>query len=172
MKREGLLSLILVAVALAAPSVSLKLWLSATVGKARHQERSLRHRREMQVFSGAKREQRLINPAVAIPTIRVHEERRQEPVSESVSPQITPEAARPLLPAPKPQAHLRPSYRRGLVEQSVKVEAIMALDGRPAAIVNGLAVRVGDMVGKLKVILITPERVTFAYKNLRFAKSI
>ena len=41
-----------------------------------------------------------------------------------------------------------------------------------SAIVNGLAVKEGDMVGKVKVVLITSERVTFAYKNLRFIKSI
>jgi hypothetical protein len=112
--------------------------------------------------------------------------------------QILPEAARPLSaptqdvpvaqapsakappaeePAPEPRPRMvyvppKHTFRLKPIEDGIKLEAIIALEGTPAAIVNGLAVKVGDMVGKAKVVLITSERVTFAYKNLRFVKSI
>lgn len=180
MKREGLLSWIVVATALVVPSFSLKVWLSDTIDKARRQEQSRRHLREIPIFSGASNRNRLINPSASKPVIHIHE----DPL-ESKRVSLPSEVAPVLKPMPLPAARSEeqrsetspksPSMSavgRKAIEDSVNVEAIIALEGRCSAIVNGLAVQVGDMVGRFKVILITTERVTFAYKNLRFAKSI
>jgi hypothetical protein len=72
-------------------------------------------------------------------------------------------------PAPAPKRVVR---RGKPIQETVDLEAIIAMEGVPSAIVNGVAVKIGDMVGKVKVVMITAERVTFAYHNLRFVKSI
>ncbi len=187
MKREGLLAWIVVATTLVVPSFSLKAWLSDTVDKARRQEQSRRHLREIPVFSGTGNRNRLINPAASKPVIRIHEDlpeskrialpSKATPVLRLALPGATSILAHLPLPSARSEKqrvkpHSMSAVRRKAIEDSVNVEAIIALEGRSSAIVNGLAVQVGDMVGKLKVILITTERVTFAYKNLRFAKSI
>ncbi len=44
--------------------------------------------------------------------------------------------------------------------------------GGNSAIVNGQAVQEGDLIGEVKVLRITPQKVVFSYKNRRFIKSL
>lgn len=195
MRREGIFSWLLVGVALAAPGAAVYSWLTNTVEQTQSLEAPRRIKTELPLFDAAPPRQRLTNPTAG-PVVR----NRDEAVAETEVPQppiprqVETDAARPLSaptgdapvvdppPAAAPPASVparrtvyappRRLIHRTPIEDTIKLEAIIAFDGSPAAIVNGLAVKVGDMVGKVKVILITSERVTFAYKNLRFAKSI
>ncbi len=195
MRREGLFSWLLVGAALAAPGAAVYSFLTTTAEQAQTQETPRRIRTELPLFDAAPPKHTLVNP-VAGPVIRDHEDAAAETaVPQPPMPRLVQsEAARPLpaptmevaaveapapaavpepIPAPKTvYAAPRRSVHHTPIQDTIKLEAIIAFEGSPAAIVNGLAVKVGDMVGKVKVVLITSERVTFAYKNLRFAKSI
>ncbi len=197
MRREGIFSWVLVGVALAAPGAAVYSWLTTTVEQTQSQESPRRIKTEQPLFDAAPPRQQLTNPTAG-PVVRPREEAVAETAATHLPmpPRAEIEAARPLpaptaevpledssptevtreedhAPAPKKvYAPPRRAVRRIPIEDTIKLEAIIAFEGSPAAIVNGLAVKVGDMVGKVKVILITSERVTFAYKNLRFAKSI
>lgn len=102
-----------------------------------------------------------------------------EPESESIAaqePAVEPEPEPEPAPAPKParrELPRRPADHKA-VAASLDVQAIIAQhgDGDNLALVNGKTVKAGDMIGKVKVVLITPERVTFAYGSVRFIKSI
>ena len=199
MRREGLLAWLLVFAALAAPGGSVYLWLDGTVNASRRLETPRRLQKKVPLFAAPHKRAKLVNPAQG-PVFRAHEE--DAPVAEvlaaaearptvvSSKPQLPSgvllEAAKPVAapqaepeivktePAPAPVVYTprRRVVREKPIQDTINVEAIIALNGLSSAIVNGLAVKEGDMVGKVKVVLITSERVTFAYKNLRFMKSI
>lgn len=75
-------------------------------------------------------------------------------------------------PAPMPVARRARRIHAKPIQDTVSVEAIIALAGEASAIVNGTAVKVGDMVGRLKVVMITGDAVTFAYGATRFVKAL
>ncbi|MBI3554563.1 MAG: hypothetical protein HY077_18880 [Elusimicrobia bacterium] len=213
MRREGLMSWLLVAAALAVPSASLYVWLTGTVERAHDQEQTVRRQRETPIFVAPRLRGGLVNPTSRPPEVRIHEEDKPAPEAAPVKAADAPKPAPQPAPAPiaKPQPEpapvaawsslrdpmLSPSEEAILkapppnvdapeaapvarrrtprakpIQDTVTVEAIIALEGIPSAIVNGLAVKVGDMVGKVKVVMITADRVTFSYRSLRFAKSI
>jgi hypothetical protein len=68
----------------------------------------------------------------------------------------------PIEPPPPPKP-ARPRF-------TARVQAIIAMDGRNSAIVDGKTVAAGDRVGGAKVISISQDRVTFDYRGKRIVK--
>src|SRR6185369_8345764 len=104
-------------------------------------------------------------------------EAEPDPIAfQKPEPEPEPEPAPAAAPAPKPVRRALPHrpVDHKAVAASLDVQAIIAQhgDGENLALVNGQTVKEGDMIGKVKVVLITPERVTFSYGKLRFIKSI
>lgn len=62
--------------------------------------------------------------------------------------------------------------RKGRIENAVDLQGIVAVGRRNKAIVNGRMVGEGDSIGQIKVVRITINRVTFAYKDKRFTKVV
>ncbi len=236
MRREGMLSWLIVLAALALPSGSLYFWLTGTVDESHAHEQTIRRQRETPIFSAPPVRENLVNPMARQPEVRFHEAEKPLPepaqaqaqaqAEPVVSPKpmsapvatVKPEPAQvaeveaatesdfepapaakvasswtpkrdPMLspseeaivnapvpdldaPAPAPVARRARRVRAKPLQDTVSVEAIIAMAGEASAIVNGTAVKVGDMVGRLKVVMITGDAVTFAYGATRFAKAL
>ena len=73
---------------------------------------------------------------------------------------------------PKKPIHM-PKPKPVNIERTVSLQGIITVPDAPnKAIVNGLMVSEGQMVGRVKVVKITAQEVTFAFKTKRFTKKL
>lgn len=70
------------------------------------------------------------------------------------------------------RAEQRPVKKEPPIENSIKLQGIITNAQGNRAIIDGEMVSAGDFIGKVKILRITSQEVTFQHKTRKFTKSV